>query len=77
MLNIADNMEVIIFWIGISVSPQILLDLFAVDDIMNLDIHMVCSLPGLKIYILTCPLEAEVACPTDTTVIASAQHHYA
>lgn len=30
-----------IFWVGASTSPQILLDLFGVDDVHAVDAHMV------------------------------------
>lgn len=38
---LVDNGEVMMIWIGNSVSPQVLLDLFGVDDINLVDPRMV------------------------------------
>ncbi|KAF7360198.1 SEC23 SEC24 family protein [Mycena venus] len=43
-----DNGEAMIMWVGGSVSPQILLDLFGVDDLMAVDAQMVANSLGLK-----------------------------
>ena len=39
--NIADNEELQVLWVGQSASPQLLLDLFGVDDIFKVDIRIV------------------------------------
>jgi hypothetical protein len=43
----SDNEDLMIFWVGLSVSPQILLDLFGVDDISALDRNTVSAWPSL------------------------------
>jgi len=37
----ADNEEMTIFWVGSAASPQILKDLFGVEDVYSVDPHMV------------------------------------
>jgi len=36
-----DNDEIVVFWIGSGASPQLLQDLFGVDDFMLIDTRMV------------------------------------
>lgn len=35
-----------IFWVGASASPQLLIDLFGVDDIKSIDTHVVSYKPS-------------------------------
>jgi len=37
----SDNAEIMMIWVGNSVSPQVLIDLFGVDDINKVDPKMV------------------------------------
>ncbi|EIM88784.1 protein transporter SEC24 [Stereum hirsutum FP-91666 SS1] len=47
-----DNEDVMIFWIGLSASPALLMDLFGVDDVHSLDPEMI-SLPELPTRLST------------------------
>ncbi|KAK0473732.1 hypothetical protein IW261DRAFT_1503103 [Armillaria novae-zelandiae] len=62
-LYLIDNMEVIIFWIGASVSPQIVLDLFAVDDMNEIgysnDIRIHLSVESPKLPVLQTRLSSQ------------------
>ena len=40
-----DNDEIVVFWIGSGASPQLLQDLFGVDDFMSIDTRMVWNPP--------------------------------
>jgi len=49
-----DNDEMVVFWIGSGASPQLLQDLFGVDDFMSIDTRMVWNPPQLIDSCLTC-----------------------
>lgn len=70
---ISDNEESMVFWIGSSVSPQILSDLFGVDDINAVNPRMVC-IACFFLLLLTSNL-ACVTCAANITLYPSSQHH--
>ena len=45
LVEILDNDEMVVFWIGSGASPQLLRDLFGVDDYMSIDRRMVWNPP--------------------------------
>ena len=53
--DIADNEELQVIWVGQSASPQLLLDLFGVDDIFKVDIRIVRGPPFFFQPIITFP----------------------
>ncbi|TFY60009.1 hypothetical protein EVG20_g7584 [Dentipellis fragilis] len=56
-IYLADNEELQVLWIGQSTSPQLLRDLFAVDDTADIDPYMVRASSSLSPYLLIhlCP----------------------
>lgn len=48
-----ENGEISIIWLGASVSPQVLLDLYAVENLQDLDVRMVSSNTVLALSILS------------------------
>ena len=65
------------FWIGSSVSPQLLADLFGIDDIANLNAHLVSCFIFLPVVIIGTNKNSNVdqfARATDTVFYASTEH---
>ncbi|KAG5646343.1 hypothetical protein DXG03_003666 [Asterophora parasitica] len=77
LTRIADNEESVIIWVGGSVSPQILLDMFGMDDIMTLDTRLVSFLVAPappKWTSANRPFEASITRAGNASVNASTQH---
>jgi protein transport protein SEC24 len=59
--TLLDNGEVMIIWVGSSAAPQLLTDLFGIDDIMNINPYLVS--PKSFIPLLPTTLERETSFP--------------
>lgn len=71
-MNPADNEEVMMLWVGGSASPQLLLDLFGVDDISQVDPRMVWCLSNIN-FLASFLIDTTTAI-VKFTVYASSEH---